>query len=269
MTDKVQYLPGGIVTGSVSYNGCFHDLPNGLQTHVYAPLGLEIKEKWILGGTLPGEPVQPVELGLGAPLQGLWLREDVDMKCNIVMTGFVKKTLKKAHAHLVDRLVVKAQILDGSAYNARITDKMLKSEASFTDSEASTRYEERRADSESTYSNGSASSGLYSYTGPQNARQQSHNFQNDQTLRALERPDFRDKMTYDQSLVPPGLGIRGSNSSNNSLTENQKLRLSYNGQSNGGQGRVVSWQNLSQRPEPSPNSQQVDPAYQTAIAELE
>jgi hypothetical protein len=91
LTDKVSYLPGGVVTGKVTYNACFHDLAAGLQTHVYAPMGLTIKGKWTLGGSLPGEPVAPVELGVGAPLAGLWLREDVDMKCNIMMTGLSRR----------------------------------------------------------------------------------------------------------------------------------------------------------------------------------
>lgn len=121
LTDKVSYLPGGLYSGKVSYNACFHDLSNGLQTHVYAPLGLEIKNKWTLGGSLPGEPREAVELGLGAPMEGLWLREDVDMRCNILMTSFVKKTLKKAHAALVERLVVKASLLETELHNRRLT----------------------------------------------------------------------------------------------------------------------------------------------------
>lgn len=120
MTDKVQYLPGGMYSGKVTYSACFHDLSNGLQTHCYAPMGLDIKGKWTVGGTLPHEPVEPVEMGLGAPKHGLWLREDVDMKCNILMTSFVKKTLKKAHATLVDRLVEKSHLLEAEAHNSRI-----------------------------------------------------------------------------------------------------------------------------------------------------
>ncbi|KAA8564575.1 hypothetical protein EYC84_011491 [Monilinia fructicola] len=125
LTDRVQYLPGGLMSGKVSYTCCFHDLEDGLQTHCYAPMGLNIRGKWTLGGSLPGEPVAPVEIGAGVPLHGLWLREDVDMKCNIVMTSFVKKTLKKSHLALVDRLVVKAQLLDGSISNARLNDTTL------------------------------------------------------------------------------------------------------------------------------------------------
>ncbi|KAK2786332.1 hypothetical protein FQN53_006700 [Emmonsiellopsis sp. PD_33] len=112
LTDRIQYLPGGIISGNVSYKACFHDLPRGLQTHVYAPTGLDIKEHWSVGGNMPGEPREPVELGLpNVPREGLYLREDVDMRCNFLASRFVKKTLKKAHAVLVDRLVFKADIL--------------------------------------------------------------------------------------------------------------------------------------------------------------
>jgi hypothetical protein len=122
--DKVSYLPGNLANGSVSYHACFHDLPEGLQTHVYAPLGLDIRAKWSVGGSLPGEPKEAMELGIGAPREGLYIREDVRMKCNIMMMGFVKKTFKESHAKLVDRLVEKAHILESEAANARL--KMLK-----------------------------------------------------------------------------------------------------------------------------------------------
>ena len=81
-------------------------------------MGLEIKSRWILGGNLPHEPAAPVELGLGIPRTGLYLREDVDMKCNVVLSSFVKKTLKKAHGVLVDRLVEKAKIRSVDVSNA-------------------------------------------------------------------------------------------------------------------------------------------------------
>ncbi|PQE31648.1 Nacht and wd40 domain protein [Rutstroemia sp. NJR-2017a WRK4] len=132
LTDRVQYLPGGLASGKVSYTCCFHDLENGLQTHCYAPMGLNIKGKWTIGGSLPGEPVAPVELGAGVPLHGLWLREDVDMKCNIMMTSFVKKTLKKSHSALVERLVVKAQIADARMKRAPFIERVLSAPESIT-----------------------------------------------------------------------------------------------------------------------------------------
>ncbi|KFY08367.1 hypothetical protein V492_06288 [Pseudogymnoascus sp. VKM F-4246] len=123
VTDRVQYLPGGVYSGKVSYPVCFHDLPNGIQTHCYAPMGLEIKGKWSLGGSLPGEPREPVEMGLNVPMVGLYVREDVDMKCNIMLTNFVKKTFKKSHAELVARLSIKAQLQEAAATNSQLTSQ--------------------------------------------------------------------------------------------------------------------------------------------------
>ncbi|CAI4210660.1 unnamed protein product [Parascedosporium putredinis] len=109
LTDSISYLPGGKVTGQVSYTAAFNNVSRGVQTHVYAPMGLNIRETWTVGGTLPGEPSEPVELGLGAPQTGLYVREDVDMRCNVLMASFVKKTLKKAHSSLVEAVKVEAQ----------------------------------------------------------------------------------------------------------------------------------------------------------------
>ncbi|KAL8657014.1 MAG: hypothetical protein Q9226_002341 [Calogaya cf. arnoldii] len=111
VVDKINYFPG--YSGRTEFDVCFHDLKNGLQTHVYAPLGLDIKDRW---------PKEPVEIGLGVPKEGLWLREDVDMRCNILATAFVKKTLKKAHGTLVERLVEKAHIREAELHNNRLEE---------------------------------------------------------------------------------------------------------------------------------------------------
>jgi DNA-binding Lrp family transcriptional regulator len=56
ITDKISYLPGtDLVRGDVTYTCAFHDLPHGIQTHCYAALGLEIRDKWSVGGSEPGE----------------------------------------------------------------------------------------------------------------------------------------------------------------------------------------------------------------------
>ncbi|KAF9881843.1 hypothetical protein CkaCkLH20_00989 [Colletotrichum karsti] len=119
LTDEISYLPGGLATGDVTYTCAFHDLPTGLQTHCYAPMGLEIRDKWTVAGSLPGEPIEPVELGIGAPLTGLYLREDVDMRCNVFTSSFVKKTLKKSHGQLVDR--IKSKMQQASAQQPTVT----------------------------------------------------------------------------------------------------------------------------------------------------
>jgi hypothetical protein len=109
MTDKISYMPG--VKSDLTYLAAFQDLHDGIRTHCYAPMGTHIRERWSLGGTLPGEPPAPMELGLGVPSQGLYLREDVEVRCNFLMAGFVKKTILKAHGVLVEKLASKARLV--------------------------------------------------------------------------------------------------------------------------------------------------------------
>lgn len=108
ITDKIEYIPGTSLTGSVTYTACLHDLPNGLQTHIHAPAGLEIRGKWQLLGWLPGEERDAPEIGTeqyGIPKEGLYLREDCDLKCNFFLTHFVKRNMHKSHKMLVQRLL--------------------------------------------------------------------------------------------------------------------------------------------------------------------
>jgi hypothetical protein len=128
MTDRVQYVPGmgKLASSKVSYKGVFHDMPWGLQTHIYAPLGLDIRDKWQIRGNQPGEPREARELGDTAPHDGLYLREEVDMTCPRMMVGFVKKNLVNAHAVLVDRLLKKAELLDAGVLQSMMEEGRLK-----------------------------------------------------------------------------------------------------------------------------------------------
>jgi hypothetical protein len=117
ITDKISYLPGAardILTSEIAYSAAFHKLPLGMQSHCYAPMGVDIRSRWTVGGSLPGEPREPVELGLGAPETGLYLREDVELRCNFIMAGFIKKTVKQSHGTLVGRLSKLAETADPS-----------------------------------------------------------------------------------------------------------------------------------------------------------
>lgn len=107
ITDTIHYLPYNLASGNVTYKACFHDVPTGCQTHVYAPSGLDIRAKWSVGGNEKGEAREERELGLEAPREGLYYREDVDMRCNFLLTGFVKGNLKKSHETLKEKLVAK------------------------------------------------------------------------------------------------------------------------------------------------------------------
>lgn len=118
--DKVSYLPGKLAQSSVSYHACFHDLEDGLETHVYAPLGLRIRGKWSVGGSLPGEARKPSELDFRVPTSGLYIREDVKMTCSSLLLAFVKKTFQDSHSTLVEKLVERAHILESNFANERL-----------------------------------------------------------------------------------------------------------------------------------------------------
>lgn len=246
LTDKVQYLPGGMMSGKVSYNACFHDLENGLQTHVYAPMGLNIRGKWTLGGTLPGEPIGPTELGIGAPMQGLWLREDVDMKCNILMTSFVKKTLKKAHSKLVGRLLIKAQIVDAALVNQQLMERQT--------AQTETIHEGSDHDDKSMHSEYEDSPTLGSPNFNLPRISQSPNLS--------DHPAFRDRSADD--LTPRPLSIRSSSPSfNGSYASSQTSRNSFPDTGLGiNAGNRVSWNNLNQKHARTPSAQ--NPVYQQA-----
>lgn len=112
ITDEIVYVPGTKVKGETTYKAGFYDLPRGLQTHVFAPAGVDIKSKWSVGGSRPGEEKESAELGLNAPRDGLYIREDVDLRCSMFVMNFVKRNLKKGHIVLCERLVEKASQAD-------------------------------------------------------------------------------------------------------------------------------------------------------------
>lgn len=118
ITDRLTYIPG-LSKGKVTYTNCFLDLPDGLQTHSYAAAGVNIRGRWTIGGSIPGEPSQPAETGEDIPTSGLYLREDVDLRCNALLLFFVRRTMKSAHKIFVDRLVTKAQQADVANQNDR------------------------------------------------------------------------------------------------------------------------------------------------------
>lgn len=128
ISQRIQYIPGvgKLGSGKIKFNGCFHDMPWGLQTHIYAPAGVDLRNKWQICGNQPGEPPETRELGLGAPPEGLYLREDIEIKCNMTMVSFVKKETKAASKILVDRLIKKAELLDSGVLHAMMEGGKLK-----------------------------------------------------------------------------------------------------------------------------------------------
>ncbi|KAI1182207.1 hypothetical protein F5B17DRAFT_444424 [Nemania serpens] len=132
ITERVQFVPGmgRFGSGKISFNACFHDLPWGLQTHVYAPLNIDMRSKYRIGGNQPGiEPPEAAEIGLaelGVPKDGLYLREDIEVRCNIAMVGTVKAQMKAASKEMVGRIIKKAELLDAGILQAMIEDGKMK-----------------------------------------------------------------------------------------------------------------------------------------------
>lgn len=132
ITERVQVVPGIGKMGSstIRFNGCFHDMPWGLQTHIYAPMNIDMRSTYRIAGNQPGiEPPEMPEIGLkalGAPSDGLYLREDIEFKCNVTMVSFVRSQMKKACAEMVQRIIKKAELLDAGVLSAMIEDGKLK-----------------------------------------------------------------------------------------------------------------------------------------------
>ncbi|GJC86092.1 hypothetical protein ColLi_08930 [Colletotrichum liriopes] len=132
ISQRIQYIPGigKIGSGKISFNGCFHDMPWGLQTHTYAPMNIDIRIKYRIDGNQPGiESPQPPEIGmagLGVPAEGLYLREDIEIRCNVTMVSFVKAQQKAASKEMVSRIIKKAELLDAGVLQAMIENGKLK-----------------------------------------------------------------------------------------------------------------------------------------------
>ncbi|KAF2745472.1 hypothetical protein M011DRAFT_137343 [Sporormia fimetaria CBS 119925] len=128
ISERIQYVPGvgRLGSGKIKFKGCFHDMPWGLQTHIYAPAGVDLRNKWQICGNQPGEPAETRELGIDAPVEGLYLREDIQITCNFSMVSFVKKETKAASKVLVERLIKKAELLDAGILRGMMENGKLK-----------------------------------------------------------------------------------------------------------------------------------------------
>ena len=124
ITEHLQYIPG--VSGKMTFKGVFHDMPWGLQTHIYAPAGVDLKNKYQIKGNQPGEPRMPRELGDKGPTDGLYLQENVEIKCNFAIASYVKKNVQKSSAVLIARMLKKAELLDAEQLYAMISKGRLK-----------------------------------------------------------------------------------------------------------------------------------------------
>ncbi|KAJ5766010.1 uncharacterized protein N7511_003626 [Penicillium nucicola] len=94
LTDRIVYIPG-LLQGKIRYRASFENTPQGLKTHTYAPLGVDIRTEWTVAGLPSGEPQDK---------QGLNLREGTDLRCPFGTGFFVRKNIEQSHCTLVARL---------------------------------------------------------------------------------------------------------------------------------------------------------------------
>ncbi|RAL03863.1 uncharacterized protein BO80DRAFT_273181 [Aspergillus ibericus CBS 121593] len=118
ITERVRYVPR-----TISFKGCFHDEPWGLQTHTYAPMGVDLRNTYRIVGNQPNEPPDPYS---SEENKGLYLREDVEIECNLTLISFVKSQLRAASKVLVDRFIKKAELLDAGVLQGIMEDGVLR-----------------------------------------------------------------------------------------------------------------------------------------------
>lgn len=100
-------------------------------------MGVDLRNKYRIGGNQPGEPREPRELGVDTPLDGLYLREDVEIVCNMALASFVKKETIEATGKMIERLARKAELLDEGKLHAMFENGKLRTAkpSVFTDEE--------------------------------------------------------------------------------------------------------------------------------------
>ncbi len=114
IVQRIQYVPaiGKPGSGKITFRGCFHNMPWGLQTHVYAPMDIDLRNEYYITEARQAtqqfvtqeSPVQAVD----TPNDALHLCNNIQVQCNIAMMSFVKAQLTAANKEMVQRIVKKA-----------------------------------------------------------------------------------------------------------------------------------------------------------------
>ncbi|BCS24874.1 uncharacterized protein APUU_41318A [Aspergillus puulaauensis] len=114
ITQRVQYVPGmgRVGSGKISFKGCFQDEDWGLATHVYAPLGVDLRNRYRIENS-PGK---------GQDGEGLLLCVDTELECNITLMSTVKGQQSAASKALIDRFVKKAELVDAGVLQASVKE---------------------------------------------------------------------------------------------------------------------------------------------------
>jgi len=117
IVERIQWVPGAgrLGSGKISFRGCFDDTPTGLYTHIYAPMNIDLRNRYSIVESLAQN---------GAA--GLCLREDIEIRCNVALVSYVKAQLSAASKEMVARIIKKAELLDAGVLHAMSENGRLK-----------------------------------------------------------------------------------------------------------------------------------------------
>ncbi|KAK6063276.1 hypothetical protein SCUP515_12562 [Seiridium cupressi] len=96
ITEKFR-LPKDVGSGEFSSKVGFLDLPNGMISHVYSQLGVEVRDHWTISSS-PSKSAQE---------SSLWLKVDSEIKCKFILRSFVKRKIKQSRLGFVQRVIEK------------------------------------------------------------------------------------------------------------------------------------------------------------------
>ncbi|KAH6653361.1 hypothetical protein BKA67DRAFT_537045 [Truncatella angustata] len=98
ITEKFR-LPKDVGSGEFGSKVGFLDLPNGMISHVYSQLGVEVRDYWTISTRPPKSNKE----------SSLWLKVDSEIKCKLILKSFVKWKVKQSRLGFVHRVIDKIQ----------------------------------------------------------------------------------------------------------------------------------------------------------------
>ena len=117
-----EHMNMGLGKLKIVFKGCWTDQPWGVKSHTIMPKAFDMRNSYRIGGNQPGEPREN-----GVERDGVYLREDISIDCHVPMIGgFVKKEMQSASASMVDRMKLKAELLDKGELLAMFENGKLK-----------------------------------------------------------------------------------------------------------------------------------------------
>ncbi len=120
ITEHLQYI------SKMTFKKVFHNMPWGLQTHIYVLTEINLKNKYQIKGSQLNKPQMLWELSNKSSVDELYLQENVKIMCNFIIISYVKKNVQKVLTVLIAQMLKKAKLLDAEQLYAMISKERLK-----------------------------------------------------------------------------------------------------------------------------------------------